>query len=278
MASHGYVVIIQDTRGRFDSEGEFYPFRYESRTATRPSSGPPALPYSNGKVGMFGGSYVGATQMLAAMPNRLTWSPSFLTSPRRSITRAGLTRAARWSSGSPVPGPAGSPWTRCGARRRPAKTASAWVRRCPWKATSCWRRRRLRNWRRISATGWSTRRDDDYWRQWKISRPLQRNEHQGAARRRVARHLPEGQHQLTIEGMHKSSTAAADQRLLLGPWAHAETSPEGKVGDVTFGKAAVVDMTGYRHALVRLRAERCAKRICHRRAGAHLCHGRKCLA
>src|SRR5262245_27196186 len=30
LASHGYIVVIQDTRGRFDSEGEFYPFRYET--------------------------------------------------------------------------------------------------------------------------------------------------------------------------------------------------------------------------------------------------------
>jgi len=30
LASRGYVVVLQDTRGRFDSGGEFYPFRYES--------------------------------------------------------------------------------------------------------------------------------------------------------------------------------------------------------------------------------------------------------
>jgi len=29
LASHGYIVVAQDTRGRFDSEGEFYPFLYE---------------------------------------------------------------------------------------------------------------------------------------------------------------------------------------------------------------------------------------------------------
>ncbi len=28
---HGYVVVVQDTRGRFRSEGEFYPFIYEAR-------------------------------------------------------------------------------------------------------------------------------------------------------------------------------------------------------------------------------------------------------
>ena len=30
-ASHGYNVVIQDVRGRGDSEGEFYPFRHEAR-------------------------------------------------------------------------------------------------------------------------------------------------------------------------------------------------------------------------------------------------------
>jgi putative CocE/NonD family hydrolase len=44
--------------------------------------------------------------------------------------------------------------------------------------------------------------------------------------------------------MHKVSLAREDQRLLLGPWAHSATSPEGKVGDVVFGKDAVLDMTG----------------------------------
>src|SRR5262249_11169707 len=29
LASRGYVAILQDTRGRFDSEGEFYPFKHE---------------------------------------------------------------------------------------------------------------------------------------------------------------------------------------------------------------------------------------------------------
>src|SRR5215217_1082591 len=30
LASHGYVVVLQDTRGRYESGGEFYPFRDES--------------------------------------------------------------------------------------------------------------------------------------------------------------------------------------------------------------------------------------------------------
>src|SRR5258707_5945394 len=66
-AARGYVVISQDVRGRFESEGEWYPFKNESQDGYDTVEWAAALPYSNGKVGMFGGSYVGATQFLAAM-------------------------------------------------------------------------------------------------------------------------------------------------------------------------------------------------------------------
>jgi uncharacterized protein len=68
-AQRGYVVVVQDTRGRFTSEGDFYTFKNESKDGYDTVEWVAALPYSNGKVGMFGGSYVGATQMLAAISN-----------------------------------------------------------------------------------------------------------------------------------------------------------------------------------------------------------------
>ena len=66
-AARGYVVIIQDVRGRYASEGEWYTFKNETNDGYDTVEWAAALPYSNGKVGMFGGSYVGATQMLAAI-------------------------------------------------------------------------------------------------------------------------------------------------------------------------------------------------------------------
>src|ERR1700751_3188818 len=66
-AGRGYVAIAQDVRGRFQSEGEWYPFKYESQDGYDTVEWAAALPYANGKVGMFGGSYVGATQYLAAI-------------------------------------------------------------------------------------------------------------------------------------------------------------------------------------------------------------------
>jgi uncharacterized protein len=74
MVRRGYIVIIQDVRGRYTSEGEWYPFRHEQADGYDTVEWAAALPYSNGKVGMMGASYVGATQMLAAIaqPPHLT--------------------------------------------------------------------------------------------------------------------------------------------------------------------------------------------------------------
>ena len=66
-ASHGYAVVIQDTRGRFASQGDFYPFLHEPNDGYDTVQWCAAQPWSSGKVGMFGNSYVGATQWLAAI-------------------------------------------------------------------------------------------------------------------------------------------------------------------------------------------------------------------
>ena len=78
-AEAGYVVVIQDTRGRYASEGEFAPFLYESQDGFDTVEWCAAQSWSNGKVGMYGMSYVGATQWLAAIaapPHLVTICPS----------------------------------------------------------------------------------------------------------------------------------------------------------------------------------------------------------
>lgn len=65
--ARGYIVVVQDVRGRYASDGEWYPFKYEMNDGYDTIEWAASLHDSNGKVGMFGGSYVGATQMLAAV-------------------------------------------------------------------------------------------------------------------------------------------------------------------------------------------------------------------
>ena len=52
-AVRGYVVVIQDTRGRFTSDGDFYPFRHEPNDGYDTVEWAASLPKSNGKIGMF---------------------------------------------------------------------------------------------------------------------------------------------------------------------------------------------------------------------------------
>ncbi len=66
-AQRDYVVLAQDSRGRFDSEGEWYPFHCEINDGYDAVEWAAVQPWSNGKVGMFSGSYIGATQWLAAI-------------------------------------------------------------------------------------------------------------------------------------------------------------------------------------------------------------------
>jgi len=65
-AQRGYVVIIQDVRGRYSSEGEFLPYSQEINDGYDSVEWAAALPYSNGKVGTHGCSYLGAVQWLLA--------------------------------------------------------------------------------------------------------------------------------------------------------------------------------------------------------------------
>jgi putative CocE/NonD family hydrolase len=243
MASQGYVVINQDTRGRFDSGGEFYPFRYEGQDGYDSVEWAAALPYSNGKVGMFGGSYVGATQMLASMS-----SPPHLVSIFPYVTAAEYYDGWTYQSGVLMQWFAES-WSTgltLDTLRRKAtdlQDPKAWASTLPVEQY-----RMLQ----LPAVGglapyfkdWTAHEtDDEYWRTWKI------RDHYSEMN--ITGLHAGGWHDIFLKGsinnyigMRKSSPAGADQRLIIGPWAHAATSPEGKIGDVTFGKSAVFDMDG----------------------------------
>ena len=62
----GYVVVVQDTRGRHSSEGEFVPFVHEARDGFDTIEWAARLPWSNGVVGTVGQSYLGLVQYFAA--------------------------------------------------------------------------------------------------------------------------------------------------------------------------------------------------------------------
>jgi uncharacterized protein len=63
----GYAVVVQDVRGRYQSDGDFRPYENEGRDGYDTIEWSAAQPWSNGTVGTFGLSYPGAVQWLAAV-------------------------------------------------------------------------------------------------------------------------------------------------------------------------------------------------------------------
>ncbi|MBW4654998.1 MAG: CocE/NonD family hydrolase [Kaiparowitsia implicata GSE-PSE-MK54-09C] len=65
-AAHGYIVVIQDVRGRGTSDGDFRLFAHEINDGYDTVQWAAHLPQSTGAVGMYGFSYQGMTQLYAA--------------------------------------------------------------------------------------------------------------------------------------------------------------------------------------------------------------------
>lgn len=65
-AKRGYVFIYQDVRGRYDSEGTFYPYMFEANDGYDTQQWAGQQPWSTGDVGTLGGSYRGTTQWFSA--------------------------------------------------------------------------------------------------------------------------------------------------------------------------------------------------------------------
>src|SRR3712207_2489751 len=66
-ARRGYVVVVQDVRGRYASEGKFTPFVHEFEDGYDTVEWAAKLSGTNGTVGMIGLSYPGKAQWHAAV-------------------------------------------------------------------------------------------------------------------------------------------------------------------------------------------------------------------
>lgn len=104
-ASRGFAVVIQDVRGRHNSEGEFYPSRSDAWGEMQDGFDTvewiASQAWCSGRVGMFGGSYGGALQLLAAAsrPPHLAAlvARQYFLSPRDFVFRGGVLEAGQMS-------------------------------------------------------------------------------------------------------------------------------------------------------------------------------------
>lgn len=87
-ASQGYVVVIQDVRGKNASEGKFLPYFNEALDGHSTINWAGSAPWSNGNVALVGASYLGSCAWLAtqyANPHLRTIIPMFTTFDTYSI-------------------------------------------------------------------------------------------------------------------------------------------------------------------------------------------------
>ncbi len=247
-ATHGYVVIIQDCRGRYASDGEWYPFKHEPDDGYDTVEWAAALPYSDGKVGMFGGSYVGATQMLAAIthpPHLAGIFPMVTASNYHSNWTYQGGALTQWFDESWTSGLAQNTLDRVVSQNT---DAMAYAKALPLSRYSLFPLPAASGSAGLQALApyfldWIHHPSyDAYWKQWSIEADY--------SRIRVPAFHTGGWYDLFLGGTLRNymgikahgGTAAArnGQRLLIIVGGHAGLGR--KVGDVDFGTSSVVDM------------------------------------
>lgn len=96
-ARRGYIIVVQDVRGTFASGGDWYPFKHEHEDGLDSVAWAARLPGANGQVGMYGASYFGQTQWMAAtapdlraMAPTITWADAEETTLRNGVLEWGV--------------------------------------------------------------------------------------------------------------------------------------------------------------------------------------------
>ena len=247
-ASQCYIVAIQDVRGQYASQGSFYPFRDEMHDGYDSVEWAAALPQSNGKVGMYGFSYVGATQWLAAVTQ-----PPHLTAIAPAMTSADYFDGWSYEGGAwslafeelwPI-----QTLALVNARRTGEQSLVAKIVEATGKLPQTYTYLPLHDYPWLSPGvpavagyfyDWLAHDTwDDYWKQWSIRTRY--------GRVQVPALNLDGWYDVFLDGaienfvrMRKeggSDVAKAAQRLVIGPYIHLPW--QRKVGEVDFGPEAV---------------------------------------
>ena len=259
LAEAGFAVVCQDTRGRYKSEGDFYPFIHEGRDGYDTVEWAAAQPWSSGAVGMTGGSYFGATQWLAAVeqpPHLRALFPMITTSEyyeswtyQGGAFQLGFTLLWTLTSLAPENARRLAADPDLGARAMLDLLASAddiaeHYRHLPLANLPILRESRAAgfyfDWLAHAS-------DDEYWQAVAINRRY--------ARIQVPAYNVGGWYDLFLHGTLEnyvrmrseggSPAARAGQRLLVGPWGHG--APTGTFPELSFGILAsqdAIDLTG----------------------------------
>jgi hypothetical protein len=234
-AQAGYAFVAVDCRGRFDSDGDWRPFEDEARDGYDTVEWVASQPWSNGKVGMVGGSYGGYTQWQAA-----SIRPPHLASMAPVVMSPDLCDGVMYQGGAFVLSIAlgwGSGMEGRSGQRAPVRWPD-YFRTLPLgEADVLGAGRRLPTWREWLSHG----PGDDYWRpltattafaDWPVPILCM-----GGWYDCYASGVVRAFGRLVREA--RSKEVRRDSRLIMGPWPHGIGGQ--KCGEVDFGPQAAFD-------------------------------------
>jgi len=241
-ARQGYLTVVQDTRGRFRSEGAFSPFVHEARDGYDAVEWAARLPGADGRVAMYGFSYPGAVQLLAAAerpPSLVTICPAFTSSRyHEGWTYQGgalhLAFAASWAAGLAYDGARGRGDAAAMAALERAAADPAWYAALPLEDCAPLTRESAPyyfDWLEHASY-------DDYWRATSVAEDYGRIQV-------PALHVG-GWYDIFLAGTVGSfvelERRVGRQKLLVGPWTHGPWAPVGgSAGGPEAGWTAVCD-------------------------------------
>ncbi len=244
----GYVVVMQDVRGRHASDGIFEPYRQEGADGYDTIEWAAAQAWSDGRIGTYGLSYPGAVQWLAAIevpPHLVAMAPAMtFSTPRKFFYMNGIfdlswlpwiyqyvAPDARRRLGLPSGGDAEHEWPAV------AQEYQSWLplRDLPWLRQEA-----------PYYFEWLAHPPEDPWWDWAELRG--RYATVSAAVLNLSGWFDDA---YGVEGaatnfnglvQARSGQAGARTHLVLGPWVHGVPSPTGgQAGDLDFGRNAVID-------------------------------------
>lgn len=244
-AEHGYLLIVQDVRGRFESEGDFVLLANEGVDGYDAVEWAAELPYCDGNIGTFGTSYSGWVQNALALERpphlRAMWVNQGGSNGNVTALRHNGALELRWLTWAISHG-AVSPEARRNPElaeilRKNAESMYDWLRRLPWSQGES-PLAQLPQYETWARELYEHGDDDEYWQQRGLN---------------FEAHLDQSVDVPTLysSGWYDSYTrattdlfVAADQRfagqqLLMGPWTHGEGSIERTYsGEVDLGRDA----------------------------------------
>jgi putative CocE/NonD family hydrolase len=247
--ARGYAVVAQDVRGRYASDGEFYPYRNEGRDGYDTIEWAARQPWSNGAVGTFGLSYPGAVQWLAAVespPHLRAMVPAMTyASPRRFFYAGGAfdtswvwwawlniapdVRARKGLAGPRTEAEARASWREAEARvmrTLPLSAVSELGDAAPWYYE------------------WMRHPGADPWWAWADLTGRQGRTQAAVLNLSGWHEDPYGPDGATANfmGLVRARRGPSRTRLLVGPWQHGvEETGTGVAGDRDFGAGAAID-------------------------------------